>query len=95
MKQRTVPKRLPLDAAAALSAICSTGKGRCWYCDAKLPPEAEAIGAGWDVQRFDDQPIASIILVCPACLREESAFESVPLPVISPARRPRLRRAIP
>lgn len=68
MNTTTVPARLPIDVNAALHAICSTGKGRCWYCDAKLPPECEAARNGWDVQRIDDQPVATIILVCPACL---------------------------
>ncbi len=53
----------------ALRAICSTGKGRCWYCDAKLPHAREAIQTGWDVQRIDQHPVASIILVCPTCLQ--------------------------
>lgn len=56
----------------ALEAICSTGKGRCWYCDVKLPAAAKAIRQGWDVQRIDDQPVASVILVCPGCLSQDS-----------------------
>ncbi|MGH9404309.1 MAG: hypothetical protein ACRD3D_00565 [Terriglobia bacterium] len=102
MKRRSVPKRLPINSAAALHAICSTGKGRCWHCDAKLPPETEAIASGWDVQRFDDHPVASIILVCPACLREPAtprdeagALQSVSLHAIPPPRRSRLRRPVP
>jgi len=71
----TVPRRLPIDVTAALHAICSTGKGRCWYCDVKLPPESEALHEGWDVQRIDDHPVANIILVCPHCLRRETESE--------------------
>lgn len=70
MNSATVLKRLPIDVPDALHAICSTGKGRCWYCDARLPREDEALRDGWDVQRIDDEPVASIILVCPQCLRE-------------------------
>ncbi len=62
-------KRLPIDVREALKAICTTGKGRCWHCDAKLPKARRAIRDGWDVQRLDDYPVASIILVCPACLK--------------------------
>ena len=58
-----------LDVKAALYAICSTGKGRCWYCDQKLPRAEEAIEAGWHVQRVEGGRVASIILVCPTCLR--------------------------
>jgi hypothetical protein len=57
-----------MDVHEALQAICSTGKGRCWYCDVKLPPAGDAIRQGWDVQRVEHQPVASIILVCPTCL---------------------------
>ena len=102
MNSTTVPKRLPLDVNAALHAICSTGKGCCWYCDTKLPAEAEAIEDGWDVQRIDDHPVASIILVCPGCLRQQygsledrTALESVPMAAISTPRRSRSRRAAP
>jgi hypothetical protein len=101
LNSATVPKRLPIDVAAALHAICSTGKGRCWYCDVKLPDEVEALQGGWDVQRIDEQPVASIILVCPECLRrqetpreEASALRRVPLAAISSSsRRARGRRA--
>ena len=48
-------------------AICSTGKGRCWYCDLRLPRVEEAENAGWDVQRVEGERVASIILVCPSC----------------------------
>jgi hypothetical protein len=65
----TQPTRLPIDVHEALKAICTTGKGRCWHCDAKLPKARHAVREGWDVQRIDDYPVASIILVCPACLR--------------------------
>ena len=61
-----------IDVQEALGAICSTGKGRCWYCDLKLPRALEAIGAGWDVQRVEGARVASIILVCPTCLRERA-----------------------
>ncbi len=61
-------KRLPINIHEALKAICTTGKGRCWHCDAKLPKARRAIREGWDVRRIDDYPVASIILVCPACL---------------------------
>ena len=60
-------KRLPIDVHAALKAICTTGMGRCWHCDVRLPKARSAIREGWDVQRIDDYPVASIILVCPAC----------------------------
>jgi len=69
----TEARRLPIDVHAALKAICTTGKGRCWHCDAKLPRARRAIREGWDVQRIDDYPVASIILVCPACLSGQAA----------------------
>ena len=72
MNNPTEPKRLPLDVHEALKAICTTGKGRCWHCDAKLPKARRAIREGWDVQRLDDYPVASIILVCPACLKNQA-----------------------
>ncbi len=71
MNSASVPKKLQVDAREALHAICSTGKGRCWYCDVRLPEEVRALDDGWDVQRIDDHPIASIILVCPRCLRQQ------------------------
>lgn len=61
------PERLVLDVHAALHAICLTGKGRCWYCDLRLPRVEEAVGTGWDVQRVEGERVASIILVCPQC----------------------------
>lgn len=60
-----------MDVAEALRAICSTGEGCCWYCDQRLPAEEEAIGTGWDVQRVEGERVASIILVCPTCLRQK------------------------
>jgi hypothetical protein len=72
MNSPTEPKRLPLDVHEALKAICTTGKGRCWHCDLKLPKARRAIGDGWDVQRLEDYPVASIILVCPACLKGQA-----------------------
>lgn len=60
-----------MDVNAALEAICSTGKGRCWHCDRKLPAAEEAIRTRWDVQRVAGDRVASIILVCPECLREK------------------------
>jgi hypothetical protein len=82
VKTRKKPSRLPVDVHAALEAIASTGKGRCWYCDLKLPEAAEAMGDGWDVQRIDEHPVASIILVCPECLLGEArGAPQVQLPV--------------
>ena len=72
MNNLTEAKRLPIDVRAALKAICTTGKGRCWHCDAKLPRARRAIREGWDVQRLDDYRVASIILVCPACLKSRA-----------------------
>ena len=59
--------RHALNVADALHAICSTGKGRCWHCDGRLPRAEEAIRTGWDVQRIDGERVASIILICPRC----------------------------
>ena len=56
----------------ALRAICSTAEGFCWYCDSKLPAADSAIAEGWDVQRMPGDRVASIILVCPACLHEKA-----------------------
>ena len=55
----------------ALHAIASTGEGYCWYCDSKLPVGEVAVEDGWDVQRIPGERVASIILVCPACLQEK------------------------
>jgi len=63
--------RLPVDVSEALQAIATTGKGRCWYCDLRLPAAEAAIRGGWDVQRVEELPVASIILVCPDCRRRE------------------------
>jgi hypothetical protein len=63
-------KSSTLDVHGALYAICSTGRGRCWHCDRKLPAAEAAIDAGWDVQRVEGQCVASIILVCPKCRRK-------------------------
>jgi hypothetical protein len=60
-------KSSDLDVNDALYAIGSTGRGRCWHCDRKLPAVAEAIDAGWNVQRVEGGRVASIILVCPKC----------------------------
>ena len=62
-----------MDVTEALRAICTTGVGYCWYCDRRLPSEAdEAIGTGWDVKRLEGERVASIILVCPRCAREKT-----------------------
>jgi hypothetical protein len=60
------PRRLP-DVHGALHAICSTGKGRCWYCDRRLPRIEQALNSRWDVQRIEGERVATIILVCPKC----------------------------
>jgi hypothetical protein len=60
-------KPIVLDVRKALRAICSTGKGRCWFCDQRLPTAEEAVSTGWDVQRVEGERVASIILVCPLC----------------------------
>lgn len=72
MSNVRVPKPLPVDLTQALEAICTYGHGRCWYCDVKLPPAERAIRAGWDVQRIEAAPVASIILVCPKCARRKA-----------------------
>lgn len=61
-----------MNVPEALRAISSTGEGCCWYCDRKLPGAEKAIRDGWDVQRVAEERVASIILVCPACLREKA-----------------------
>jgi hypothetical protein len=67
------PERIVLDVPDALHAICSTGKGRCWYCDRRLPRVEDAVRTGWDVQRIEGARVASIILICPRCqLKSES-----------------------
>lgn len=72
MKNRRKPGPLPVNVHEAIEAIATTGKGRCWYCDARLPLAERAISEGWDVQRIDDHPVASIIIVCPECLEQNS-----------------------
>lgn len=84
MNDLQAAKRLPVDVREALKAICTTGKGRCWHCDAKLPKTRRAIRDGWDVQRINDHPVASIILVCPACLGGHAAERREP--VLGPGR---------
>jgi Zn finger protein HypA/HybF involved in hydrogenase expression len=80
-----------LDVNAALHAICSTGRGRCWHCDRKLPPAEEAIDAGWSAQCVEGERVASIILVCPKCRRErakageEEFLRNLSPPVCNPA----------
>lgn len=100
MNSKPASNRLPLDVPSALHAICTTGKGCCWFCDAKLPAEAEAVEKGWDVQRIDDHPVASIILVCPNCLRaaagdEGAALAGVPITALASPRHSRGRRTTP
>jgi hypothetical protein len=63
-------ERSELNVTDALFAICSTGKGRCWHCDRRLPRVEEAVRRGWDVQRVEGERVASIILVCPKCQLE-------------------------
>ena len=75
MSKSVMTSQLPVDVRDALEAICAYGKGRCWHCDAKLPKARKAVRDGWDVQRVEREPVASIILVCPACLRHESRVE--------------------
>jgi len=72
VKNGKKPGPLPVNVHEAIEAIATTGKGRCWYCDARLPVAERAISEGWDVQRIDEQPVASIIIVCPACLEQHS-----------------------
>jgi hypothetical protein len=72
VKNGKKPGPLPVNVHEAIEAIATTGKGRCWYCDARLPGAERAISEGWDVQRIDQQPVASIIIICPACLEQHS-----------------------
>jgi hypothetical protein len=60
-----------MNVSEALRAICTTGEGCCWYCDAHLPGADQAISSGWDVQRIAGERVASIILVCPECQRQK------------------------
>jgi hypothetical protein len=71
LNNEKVAKRLPIDVRDALRAICTYGRGRCWYCDMKLPTAGRAIRAGWDVERVEQEPVSSIILVCPKCARQK------------------------
>jgi hypothetical protein len=64
-----------LDVDGALRAICTTGKGRCWYCDRRLPRAEEALRTGWDVQRVAGERVASIILICPRCQLKPQELE--------------------
>ncbi len=66
-------ERFVLDVPDALHAICSTGKGRCWHCDRRLPRVAVALRTGWDVQRVHGEFVASIILICPRCQMKRRA----------------------
>jgi hypothetical protein len=68
MSSAKASERMALNVADALHAICSTGKGRCWFCDRRLPNAEEAVRAGWDVRRVEGERVASIILICPRCL---------------------------
>ncbi len=68
-------ERIVLNVPDALHAICSTGKGRCWYCDRRLPHAEEALRKGWDVQRVEGERVASIILVCPRCQLQPEDLE--------------------
>jgi len=70
-------KRRPIvfNVPDALHAICSTGKGRCWHCDRRLPCEAEAVRTGWDVKRIEGEHVASIILVCPRCQPKSQSLD--------------------
>jgi hypothetical protein len=61
-----------MNVGEALHAICETGKGRCWYCDGKLPREEDAVRTGWDVQRVEGERVASVILICPSCRQERT-----------------------
>jgi hypothetical protein len=69
------PGRIVFDVSDALHAIGSTGKGRCWYCDRRLPHVDDAVRTGWDVQRVEGERVASIILVCPRCLHQPEELE--------------------
>ena len=69
------PERIELNVSDALHAICSTGKGRCWYCDHRLPHVEEAVVTGWDVQRIEGERVATIILICPQCQLKPEELE--------------------
>ncbi len=72
MKLDSAHRSSHLNVNAALYAISSTGRGRCWHCDRKVPPPEEAILGGWDVQSLEGERVASIILVCPKCQRKQA-----------------------
>ncbi|MGH9432865.1 MAG: hypothetical protein ACRD3T_15110 [Terriglobia bacterium] len=74
MNSQGTASKLSIDVREALEAICGRGKGRCWYCDRDLPSARRAIRQGWDVQRLQDYTLASIILVCPDCRRQDQAL---------------------
>ena len=75
-------RRIVLDVPAALHAICSTGKGRCWFCDRRLPRVEQALSSHWDVQRVEGERVATIILVCPRCQLKSKELE-VPEPALA------------
>lgn len=75
MSAAKTPARIMLDVPGALHAICSTGKGRCWYCDRRLPRVGEAVRTGWDVQRVEGERVATIILICPRCQLKSEDLE--------------------
>ena len=60
----------------ALQAICATGKGRCWFCDVRLPRLQQALRTGWDVQRIEGARVATIILICPTCQLKADTLKS-------------------
>ena len=74
MRVLSTPDRVAFDVNEALRAIATTGKGRCWHCDVRLPRAVVAIRTGWDVQRLEGERVASIILVCPSCLRRKAEW---------------------
>jgi YHS domain-containing protein len=73
-----------LDVREALYAICSTGKGRCWHCDHRLPRADEAVRAGWDVQRVEGKRVASIILICPRCQDKPAELKGAARSIAAP-----------
>jgi hypothetical protein len=79
------PERIGLNVPDALYAICSTGKGRCWYCDHRLPRLQEALRTGWDVQRIEGARVASIILICPRCQVKAENLKSSERALAAPA----------
>jgi len=71
-------ERMELNVPDALYAICSTGKGRCWFCDHRLPRLSEALQSGWDVQRIEGARVATIILICPRCQHKPEKLKAQP-----------------